>query len=158
VGAMSGLRTLTVNARQGWIVKRVILNGQDVTDAALDLREQDVNGVEVIMTTRASTVTGTVVDAADKPVADYAVFLFADDETKWTMWSRYVTFTRSGAKGTFGARGLPAGTYLAAAVASTVNGEWQDPEYLKKLRASADVVRFAVTDEGSTTVKVVVRK
>jgi len=158
VAAMSGLRAMIVNNRQGWILKRVMLNGQDVTDAALDFREHDVDGVEIVLTTRVSTVTGSVVDAADKPLADYTVIVFADDETKWTIWSRYVTFGRTGPAGAFTMMGLPAGTYLAVGVPSAINGEWQDPEYLKKLRASAGVVRFALADEGSASVRVVVRK
>jgi protocatechuate 3,4-dioxygenase beta subunit len=158
VSAMSGVRLVVVINRQGWVLKRVLLGGQDVTDTPLDFREHDVNGVELALTTRVSTVTGSLVDAADKPLVDYSIIVFADDEAKWTTWSRYVTVVRTGPAGAFTLRGLPAGTYLAVGVASTINGEWQDPEYLKKLRASAGVARFALADEGSATVRVVVRK
>jgi len=158
ISAMSGLRLITAESRQGWTMKRVTVNGRDVTDVPLDLREADVNGVEVVLTTRTSTVTGTIVDAGEKPLRDHSVVIFADDETKWTVWSRYVTFSRSGQQGTFTVKGLPAGSYLAVGVQSTTNGEWQDPDFLKKLRASGDAVRFALIDEGSATFKVIVRK
>jgi protocatechuate 3,4-dioxygenase beta subunit len=158
ISAMSGLRVVIVGSRQGWTMKRATLNGRDVTDVPLDLREADVNGLEVVLTTRTSTVTGTIVDASEKPLRDHSVVIFADDETKWTVWSRFVTFSRSGQQGTFTVKGLPAGSYIAVGVQATANGEWQDPDYLKKLRASGDAVRFALSDEGSATVKVTVRK
>jgi hypothetical protein len=158
ISAMSGLRVITAGSRQGWTLKRVTLNGRDVTDVPLDLREADANGIEVVLTTRTSTVTGTIVDASEKPLRDHSVVIFADDETKWTVWSRYVVFSRSGQQGAFTVKGLPAGSYIAVGVQTTTNGEWQDPEYLKKLRASGDAARFALSDEGSATVKVTVRK
>ena len=49
---MSGLRFVTAqhvrHAGPGWMLKRVTLNGQDVTDVPLDLREHDVNGLEIV--------------------------------------------------------------------------------------------------------------
>jgi protocatechuate 3,4-dioxygenase beta subunit len=164
IGAMSGQRLVTASTRPsasagpGWMVKRVMLNGQDVTDVPLDLREQDVNGLEVVLTTRASTVTGTVTDADDKPLADFSVVIFADDEAKWTTWSRFIVAPRTGPKGTFTVRGLPAGSYIAVGVVPSAGGEWQDPEFLRTQRARPDAVRFALGDEGSHTFKITVRK
>jgi len=155
---MSGLRVVGANARSGWIVKKVTLNGQDVSDTPVDLREHDVNGVEIILTTRASTVTGTAVDSENKPLIGYSVVVFADNDAKWGIWSRWVTYTRTGAQGQFSLRGLPGGGYLAVVLPSVINGEWQDPEFLKKQRSNPDVVRFTLTDEGTQTIKVVGRK
>jgi protocatechuate 3,4-dioxygenase beta subunit len=152
VKAMSGLRVVLASARPNWLVKRVTLAGQDVTDTPLDLREHDVNDVEILMTTKATTVTGTVTGPDDKPAPDYHIVIFANDDTKWAMWSRYVSYTRSGPKGTFGVRGLPAGSYFAVAVPAMITGEWQDPEYLQKLRLNADAVRFTLLDEESKAV------
>jgi hypothetical protein len=146
------------SATQGWTLKRVTLNGQDVTDTPLDLREHDVNGLEVVLTTRTSTVTGAVTDADNKPLSDFTVVIFADDDTRWTVWSRYVAFLRTNPQGTFTLKGLPAGSYIAAGVKSAANGEWQDPEFLKKLRGSADAARFALGEEGSATLTITVRK
>jgi protocatechuate 3,4-dioxygenase beta subunit len=158
VTPMSGLRIVGAAARPGWIVKKVTLNGQDVTDTPVDLREHDVTGVEITLTTRASTITGTAVDSDNTPLAGYSVVVFADDETQWGVWSRRVTYTRTGPQGQFSLRGLPGGGYLAVALPSVISGEWQDPDFLKKQRSNPDVVRFTLADEGTQTIKVVGRK
>lgn len=158
VKAMSGRRLVFAAGRPNWLVKRVTLKGEDVTDTPLDFREHDVNDVEILMTTRVSTVTGTVTGPDDKPVADYNVVIFANDDSKWGVWSRYVTYTRSGPLGTFMVRNLPAGSYLAVPVPTMVTGEWQDPEYLQKLRLAADAVRFTLLDEESKSVTVKIRR
>jgi len=152
VKAMSGLRVVFANARPNWVLKRVTLGGQDVTDTPLDLREHDVNDVEILLTTKTTTVTGTVTDADGKPAADAHVIVFINDDTKWTMGSRYVAYTRPSPQGIITVKGLPAGSYLAVAVPAMITGEWQDPEYLKTLRLAADPARFTLLDEGSATV------
>lgn len=154
---MSGLRVIGAAVR-GWVVKKVTATGRDVSDTAVDLREHDVNGVEIVLTTRASTVAGTAVDVDGKPLVGYSVVVFADDETKWGIWSRWVTFARTTAQGQFSFRGLPPGAFIAVVVPSVLSGEWQNPEFLRKQRANPDVVRFALTDEGTLTIKIVGRK
>jgi hypothetical protein len=154
VSAMSGLRLVsagapgaaTAAARSAWLTKRVMLNGVDVTDTPVDLREKDVNDVEIVMTTRATTITGSVIGPDQKPVADCNVLIFADDETKWGPWSRYVAFTRQAQQDKFTIRGLPAGSYIAVVTPNLPNGEWQDPEFLQKQRTRIDATRFVLLD------------
>jgi len=103
-------------------------------------------------------LTGTVTGPDDKPAPDYHIVIFANDDTKWAMWSRYVSYTRSGPKGTFGVRGLPPGSYMVVAVPTMITGEWQDPEYLRNLRLNVDAVRFTLLDEESKTVTVKLKR
>jgi hypothetical protein len=158
IGGMSGLRVIGARARPGWIVKRVTFGGKDVSDLPVDLREHDANDVEIVLTNRTTTLNGTVVDVDDKPLAGYDVVVFADDETKWGIWSRYVGFSRSNGAGTFSLQGLPAGSYLAIAAPALPNGVWQDPAFLLKQRGSADVARFALGDQDTRSIKIVGRK
>jgi hypothetical protein len=158
VNAMSGLRVVTVGTRQGWVMKRATLSGQDVTDAPLDLREHDINDLEIVLTLSTTTVTGTVTGRDDKPPPDCSVVVFADDDTKWTIWSRYVAFIRAGPPGTFTVTGLPAGSYVAVAAETLVNGEWQNPEFLRQQRVSTDAVHFTLADGESKTVQLRVRR
>lgn len=158
IGGMSGLRVIGAGARPGWVVKQVTLGGRDVSDSPVDLREHDAKDVEIVLTNRTTTLNGRVVDADDKPLAGYDVVVFADDETKWGTWSRYVVLSRSNAAGTFSLRGLPAGSYLAIAAPTLPNGVWQDPAFLLKQRGTADVARFALGDEDSRSIKIVGRK
>ena len=155
---MSGLRLVTVASRQGWIMKRATLNGEDVTDTPVDLREHDVNGLEVTLTLRTTTVTGAVVGPDEKAVQDYSVVMFADDDTKWSAWSRYVVLARPAQQDRFTTKGLPAGPYIAVAMASVANGEWQDPEFLQKLRGRAEAVRFTLVDGESKTLRLTMKK
>ena len=158
VAAMSGVRMVTALTRSGWILKRAMLNGQDVTDTPLDFREHDVNGVELELTTRISTLTGTVVGADGKAAPDSSVVIFSEDEAKWNLWSRHVTLARPSSTGAFTVRGLPPGNFVAVAIPASVGGEWQDPEFLRKLRFSADASRFSMTDGSAATIKVTVKK
>jgi hypothetical protein len=157
VNGMSGFRLLQVNA-PGWLVRSVRLEGQDVTDTPLDLREQDVNGVEVVLTTKASTVMGTVVPAKDRKVADYNLLVFSTDDTRWTIWSRYVAYTRANPRGTFVIRGLPPGTYFAALMGSAASGEWQNPEFLRALVNAGETIQITVTDGAETKVTLAAKK
>jgi Carboxypeptidase regulatory-like domain len=158
VGAMSGLRVVAVSTRSNWILKRATLNGLDVTDTVLDFRDHDVNGLELELTTRVTTLAGTVVGTDGKPISDFSVAVFSEDETKWNLWSRYVTVARPSANGAFTVRGLPAGNYVAVGIPASVGGEWQDPEFLRKLRFNSDAARFSLGDGATATVKVTVKR
>ena len=58
----------------GWFVKRVLLKGNDVT-TGFDV-SGDVDGIEVVLTDRATTVTGTVRDARGIGRNDFIVTFF----------------------------------------------------------------------------------
>ena len=152
VNAMSGLRLITVANPQGWTMKRATLNGRDVTDTPLDLREHDINDLEIVLSLRTTKLAGTVTGGDGQPVSDFNVVVFADDETKWTPLSRYVTFVRPGSQGAFTATGLPEGSYVAVALGAIANGEWQDPEFLRQLRPNANAAHFTLNDGLTTTV------
>lgn len=158
VAAMSGLRVISAQTRSGWMLKRATLNGQDVTDTVLDFRERDVTGLELELTTRLSSVTGKLLGTDGKPVANISVAIFSEEEAKWNVGSRYVTLARPSTDGAFTVRGLPPGNYVAAAIPSSVGGEWQDPDFLRKLRFSAEAVRFSLSEGGTATVSVSVKK
>ena len=157
VNGMSGFRVMSIGA-PGWLLKSVKVDGQDVTDTPLDLREQDVNGVELVLTTKTSTVTGTVEPAKDKKLSDYNLLVFSTDDTRWTSWSRYVAYTRANPRGTFVIRGLPAGIYYAALIGSASNGEWQNPEFLRAIVNSGDATSITVTEGGETKVTLTAKK
>ena len=144
---MQGLGVIRPNiGAPGWILKSVMAGGRDVTDAAVDFRKGDINDVEITLTSRASAVSGSVMDG-DIPARDYAVVLFADDAASWTFPSRFLAVARPAPQGGFRIAGLPPAAYLAVALPSVSNFEFQDPEFLQALRPFATRV---VLNEGDT--------
>lgn len=138
VGNLSGHRVLRAGTRSpAWTLKRITLKGTDITDAPVDFTKGDVEDVEVVLTSRAASVSGSVADESGKPSVDYAVVVFAADKEKWTDRSRFLSLARPSQDGRFKVQGLPPEEYLAVALPFVQGSEWQDPDYLDKLRPLA---------------------
>jgi hypothetical protein len=130
-------------ASPSWMLKKITLNGFDITDTPQDFRSKDVEGVEVVLSSKVSRITGGVSD--DKgPLTDYALVFFPSDPTKWIDRSRFVMLTRPMQQGRFDVRGLPPEEYLAIALPNVVGTEWQDPDFLQQLRPQA--ASFVLTE------------
>lgn len=137
---LSGVRLIRVmNPPSGWMAKAVRLNGNDVTDSGVDFKPGDaVSGIEIVMTSRITEVTGTVKSSDGSAAKDYTVVIFSADADKWTMpMTRYVTGTRPDQEGRFRARNLPPGDYYAIALEYIEQGSWGDPDVLERLKARA---------------------
>jgi protocatechuate 3,4-dioxygenase beta subunit len=147
---LTGLRRLMVTTMTpAWALKRITLNGRDVTDVPFDFREKDVEGLEIVLTSKVTTVTGGVVDNKGQPLSDYAVVLFTSDPTKWGERSRFVTVARPAQRGEFSVRGLPPDDYLAVALPLVNGTEHYDPAFLDPLRPIATA--FTLSDGESKT-------
>jgi hypothetical protein len=119
-------------------LKAVRLNGQDVTDTGIEFKpNEDVNGIEVEVTTKVSQVSGLVTDNRGETAKDYTVIVFARDREKWAGSSRYVSIGRPDQDGRFKIRSLPAGEYYAAALEYVEPGEASDPEFLDRIKTKA---------------------
>jgi hypothetical protein len=151
LSTLTGTLALRVeNLPSQWMVKSIVVGSTDVTDGPFELRgtEQFTNA-RIVLTDRLTEVNGTVTQS-NKGVKDASVLVFAEDANLWTFPTRYVRMIRSDADGRFTLRGLPPGaTYLAAAVDYLEDGEWQDPEFLERLRESAS--RVAIRDGETKT-------
>jgi hypothetical protein len=116
-----------------WQMKRVRREGVDVTDTALDF-VTDVDGLEIELTQRVTTVSGGVSDDRGGVALDATVIAFADDPGKWGPHSRFIESARPDQRGRFTIRGLPPGRYLAIAVGYLEPGEERDPDVLEAWR------------------------
>jgi protocatechuate 3,4-dioxygenase beta subunit len=132
-----------------WALKSVTLQGLDITDTPHDFRPGAAQPGELVvtLTDRISEVTGSVHDLRGQPVADYVAIVFAENAQLWGAQSRYVATSRPNQNGSFTIKGLPAGRYLAAALASLENGMQNDTQLLEQLRGTAHSVTLA---EGQT--------
>ena len=116
-----------------WQLKRVRREGVDVTDTPLDFAT-DIDGLEIELTQRVTTVSGGVADDRDGVALDATVIVFADDPEKWGPQSRFIESGRPDQQGRFTIRGLPPGRYVAIAVGYLEPGEERDPEMLERWR------------------------
>lgn len=142
---------------EGWMLKSVMRDGRDITDAPLELKSgEHVPGVEVIITNRVTTVGGQLTDEKLVPVRDATVLIFPSDAQTWFESSRAVRAARPDQQGQWQVKGLPAGEYLAIALDYVEDGAWNDPEYLESLRRDADKLTLAEGGTPTIALKVVV--
>jgi 5-hydroxyisourate hydrolase-like protein (transthyretin family) len=157
VSNMNGRRVIRVNVgAPGWMLKRVTLDGRDITDEPVDFSKGDVNGLEITLTSSAASVTGTVTDGG-APATGYAVLVFSDDQTKWTFPSRHIAIGGPNQQGTFRVTGLPAGSYRVIALPAGEVADAQDPESLTKLVPLSTGVIVGEGETQTVTLKLIKR-
>jgi hypothetical protein len=134
-----------------WRPKSFVVNGRDALDFLLTVAPGDPPGVaELTMTTRTSTLRGTLMDAAGQPAPAHTIVVFADDPAFWVAGSRRVRATRPATDGRFSFSNLPAGSYRLVAVDDLEDGQWTDPDVLKQLAGYGVALTM---DEGATRVQ-----
>ena len=132
-----------------WTLKHVTLGGKDVTDAPIDFKDKDVEGLEVVLTTRNPSIGGAVLDDRGRAIGNFSVIVFAADSRRWTYPSRFVALGRPSQQGQYKIGGLPPEDYLVVALPPITGGEWQDPEFLESLRPLAQPVTLVEGDAKS---------
>jgi hypothetical protein len=150
VDSLVGGRTFRIlNLPKNWYFKEVTREGNDVTDKGYDFKPgEDVDGFDVVLTTKTQTVTGGVSNALGEPAKEYTVVVFPEDQQKWSIaGERWMHSARPDQQGQFKIADLPPGAYLAVAVEYVPQGEWSDPAWLA--RAVKSATKFSL-DEGGT--------
>jgi protocatechuate 3,4-dioxygenase beta subunit len=119
----------------GWTVKAILHDGRDIGDAPIEMKSgETITAVQVVVSSRVTTVSGQLLDSKGAPLVDGTVIVFAEDAAKWMDDSRWVRAVRPDQQGQYQIKGLPPGDYLAVAVEYVEEGAWNDPEYLDSLR------------------------
>jgi hypothetical protein len=113
---------------QGWYLARVTIGGRDVTDTPT-LLANDVSNMEIILTRRATVLTGRVSDTRGARVN---VVVFSTKPEQWTPYPRFLRRVTTDAAGAFEIRGLPPGSYAAVALPALPDGEESNPELLHR--------------------------
>jgi hypothetical protein len=133
----------------GWSVKSVSFNGNDVTDIPIDIAAVgSIGGVQIVLTDKQTTLSGTVRSTTGAPVTDYTVVIFPDRRREGAATTRYNRVVRPDQQGRFEIKGLPPGDYLAAAVESLEQGGQFDPAFRKQIEPTAK--RFSLTEGQSS--------
>jgi hypothetical protein len=149
MSGVSGPRRLRlVEMPAGYTLKGIYVDGVDVTDTP-QLFSRTTRGVDVVLMTRPTEVSGVVTDRAGVSVTRCGVTIFSTDRERWYADSRFLMHTACGRGGTFAIRNLPPGEYWLAAVAGADNADrgdgWQAPELLE---AAARVAMRIALSEG----------
>src|SRR5262245_18376247 len=88
-------RLIRAGLPQGWTLKSVFLNGDDIPDVPMEFPPgQTITGMQIVITQKLSDVSGLVTDERNRPVADATVVVFPSDEKLWTYQSRFIRAAR----------------------------------------------------------------
>jgi hypothetical protein len=149
MGLIAPVRLEVSELPEGWTVKAIVVDGVDMTDQPIEVRNGRTAQVRILLTDRATEVTGAVAppsfrDAAERR-RDHTIVVFPADRAKWTYPSRYLRTTRADAQGAFRITGLPPERYLAVAVDYLEDGEGTDADFLERVLERATTFSL---DEG----------
>jgi hypothetical protein len=145
---MSGAHVITVEGLPApWVLKRVMYQGQDITDSGLqaDARQRFDNVVVTIADT-ASEISGVVRAAGGEPVADVLVVIVPLSERFWTPTSRRLGVLRTDTAGRYRLRGLPPGAYRAIASRDLDEGDVHRSGMLRDLSLAGTPLSIAGLD------------
>jgi hypothetical protein len=149
-GVSGPRRLMLIRAPDGWTLQSIRVNGEDVTDAPVlfGTQAQSVSEVDVVLTSRTTTLAGIVTDARGRPFSDSRVIAFATQQMRWYPQSRFVRQVDTTLEGTFTFTALPPGDYYVVGVdkrdVPEMSGESESPEFLRGIAGSA--ARIALTD------------
>lgn len=131
-----------------WFTKRIIYRGEDVEGESVALTAEPGGRIDVVLTTRSSSLTGGVTDGGT-PVTDYRVILIPEDRDLRNA-SRYVRFVSPDQQGRFRVEHLRPGRYLATAVPDDPIEDVHDLDFLDAVRRAGTPI--TVAEGGSATV------
>ena len=151
---MPGGHYVRVSGSDPWTLKSVIVAGRDVTDEPIELRSgRDVDNVTIVLTDRATEISGAVRDGTGTAVAGMAVIAFSTDQQQWQPQSRSIQAVRTGQDGTYRMRGLPPGDYRIIATEDVEQGEWFDPAFLERVLLSSEKISLSEGEQKTRDLK-----
>ena len=137
----------------GWVVKAVTLAGTDITDVPTVFKDRDNGQLQVVLSSKASTLEGTVRGEGGSPRGDATVYVFSEDRSGWRMSSPRTHKGDAGANGKFSVGGLAAGRYYAVAVAREGFRPAANPGESFFELLSKDATAFVIGDDDRRTLE-----
>ncbi len=140
-----------------WSVESITLAGLDVTDAAFNIGDADLNDLVITYTDRPAAISGSVSGAA----AEATVFLFPVNRGRWRdarVSSRTFRSARPSTAGAYALPNVPPGDYYIVAIRDEDAGDWPDAQFLARLSAAATAVKVTPSQQASVTLKAGVLK
>lgn len=132
-----------------WSLASVRHNDRDLRDAPLTFANGSITGVEVVVTSTPTELSGRFTSDTGAPATDYYVVVFPADRSLWHPASPRVRVMRPAVDGLFSTRDLPPGTYRLAALTDVEPDEHRRPEFLESIYDAA----ISVTVTAGTVTK-----
>jgi hypothetical protein len=141
--------------RPGAFLKSVTLaGGEDITDVPHEFKAGEK--VTIVLTSRASTLEGTVLGATGAPAAEGGVILFPEDKAGWRMNSIRVHSSSSDANGHFRLQGLlPGRYYVLAAPRERVFVPFRDSSFFEGLVKEATIVVVGEDEQRTIDLRII---
>jgi hypothetical protein len=117
----------------GWMIKSVMLDGEDITDVPLPARDT-ISGVRITVTDKLPAVTGRVTNGRGDNVSQYVVVIQAAEERQPLLAARSLRTATADGSGRFQVIGLRPGRYVATAVEFIEQNNQYSPEFQRQLR------------------------
>ena len=139
----------SIGQNQGWFLKAVMYDGEDVTDRGMEFTPgRAYEGLEIVCSQKTTDLSGLVSDDRGQPVLDATVVIFAANREQWTYASRFLRTARPDTNGRYNIKSLPPGeNYLIIAAQNLESGQGGDPEFLTRAREEAKPLTL---NEGET--------
>src|SRR5207237_9414274 len=115
---------------------------------------EDVTDIEVELSNRVSSVSGLVTSSKGETLKDYSIVVFPADRDKWTPNSRYLKTARPDQDGRYKVNGLPPGEYRVIALDYVDQNEWNDPDFLERIRPKATAFSISEGEAKSVDLKI----
>lgn len=120
-----------------WSLASVRHNDRDLRDAPLTFANGSITGVEIVVTSTPTELSGRFTSDTGAPATDYYVVVFPADRSLWHPASPRLRVMRPAADGLFSTRDLPPGTYRLAALTDVEPDEHRRPEFLESIYEAA---------------------
>ena len=150
---MAGRYSLRATGPRGWMMKAIFMDGRDVTDQPIEIRSENVSGLNVIFTDRISSLSGAVRDSRGTPLAGLTIVVFPSDDKLWTPQSRQILTARTDTAGAYSFAALPEGDYLVIAADDVEPGEWFDPAFLEQRKGDATKLKLVEGEKKTQDLK-----
>lgn len=144
---------------RGWMFKSATVNGRDVADTAIELRDGDATGVAILFSDRWSGLAGVVTSRTGGVDGDALVIVFPTDPQTWNSTGfipRRIKSARPSKTGQYGFPTLPPGQYYVAAVPEEQAADWRHPRFLEA--ASRGAIQVTIGDGERKTQDIRVRE
>lgn len=137
------IRLLLSGLPSGWIVESIRSGGKEVAGTGLLLGAEDVGDVEVTLSSRSGSVSGTVSSDNGQPARHHTVVLISSDGSFRTNWAGGLRIARLDQRGAFAIGGLRPGTYFVVAVEYIAPARLYDPATWKSVERAGERVIVA---------------